>query len=117
MPEQEFRLKEPISKLPYLEKSRLEFFNIHTSSDQIVYFSFFFFFFWRRGGGDQVFASQAQVETKEEIFGWNWLHKVQLLATHLLHKVHSCSGHKYSPVAEAINTFTAFPFPFIFVWD
>ena len=68
MPEQEFLLKEPISKLPYLEKSRLEFFNIHTSSDQIVYFFFFFVFFWRRGGGDQVFASQAQVETKEEMF-------------------------------------------------
>ena len=67
MPEQEFLLKEPISKLLYLEKSRLEFFNIHTSSDQIVYFSFFFFFFGG-GGGDQVFASQAQVETKEEIF-------------------------------------------------
>ena len=32
-----------------------------------VYFSFFFFF-RRRGGGNQVFASQAQVETKEEIF-------------------------------------------------
>ena len=68
MPEQEFRLKEPISKLPYLEKSRLEFFNIHTSSDQIVYFFFFVFFFGGGGGGNQVFASQAQVETKEEIF-------------------------------------------------
>ena len=34
MPEQEFLLKEAISKLLYLEKSRLEFINIHTSSDQ-----------------------------------------------------------------------------------
>ena len=51
MPEQEFLLKEAISKLLYLEKSRLEFFNIHTSSDQIVYFSFFFFFGGGGGGG------------------------------------------------------------------
>lgn len=67
MPEQEFLLKEAISKLLYPEKSRLEFSNIHTSSDQNSLL-FLFFFFWRRGGGNQVFASQAQVETKEEIF-------------------------------------------------
>ena len=65
MPEQEFLLKEAISKLLYLEKSRLEFFNIHTSSDQN---SLLFLFFFFGGGGNQVFASQAQVETKEEIF-------------------------------------------------
>lgn len=67
MPEQEFLLKEAISKLLYLEKSRLEFFNIHTSSDQNSLL-FLFFFFLEERGGDQVFASQAQVETKEEIF-------------------------------------------------
>ena len=65
MPEQEFLLKEAISKLLYLEKSRLEFFNIHTSSDQN---SLPFLFLEEGGGGNQVFASQAQVETKEEIF-------------------------------------------------
>ena len=64
MPEQEFLLKEAISKLLYLEKSRLEFFNIHTSSDQ----NSLLFLYWRRGGGNQVFASQAQVKTKEETF-------------------------------------------------
>lgn len=69
MPEQEFLLKEAISKLLYLEKSRLEFFNIHTSSDQnSLLFLFFFFFGGGGGGGNQVFASQAQVETKEKIF-------------------------------------------------
>ena len=51
MPEQEFLLKEAISKLLYPEKSRLEFFNIHTSSDQNSLL-FLFFFFWRRGGGE-----------------------------------------------------------------
>ena len=66
MLEQEFLLKEAISKLLCLEKSMLEFFNIHTSSDQNSLL--FLFYFWRRGGGNQVFASQAQVETKEEIF-------------------------------------------------
>ena len=48
MPEQEFLLKEAISKLLYLEKSRLEFFTIHTSSDQNSLLFLFFFFF---GGG------------------------------------------------------------------
>lgn len=66
MPEQEFLLKEAISKLLYLEKSRLEFFNIHTSSDQNSLP--FLFLEEGGGGGNQVFASQAQVETKEEIF-------------------------------------------------
>ena len=68
MPEQEFLLKEAISKLLYPEKSRLEFFNIHTSSDQNSLLFLFFFFLEEGGGGNQVFASQAQVETKEEIF-------------------------------------------------
>ena len=47
MPEQEFLLKEAISKLLYLEKSRLEFFNIHTSSDQ----NSLPFLFLEEGGG------------------------------------------------------------------
>ena len=50
MPEQEFLLKEAISKLLYLEKSRLEFINIHTSSDQNSLLFLFFFFF---GGGGE----------------------------------------------------------------
>ena len=51
MPEQEFLLKEAISKLLYPEKSRLEFFNIHTSSDQNSLL-FLFFFFLEEGGGE-----------------------------------------------------------------
>ena len=69
MPEQEFRLKEPISKLPYLEKSRLEFFNIHTSSDQIVYFFFFVFFFGGGGGEPSLCITSTGRDQGRDILG------------------------------------------------
>ena len=66
MPEQEFLLKEAISKLLYLEKSRLEFINIHTSSDQN---SLLFLFFFGGGGEPSLCITSTGRDQGRDILG------------------------------------------------
>ena len=67
MPEQGFLLKEAISKLLYLEKSRLEFFNIHTLSDQNSLL--FLFFFLEEGGEPSLCITSTGRDQGRDILG------------------------------------------------